>query len=130
MLVLKPIILCVITLIVVIMLKNFSPEFVPIAVLSCGIFILIYLMPYITSVLNLVESLGSRAVNISPIIKNTLKIIVIAVVCEFASQICDDSGQGYLSSKINFVGKIIILSAIAPLILNFIEYIIEMSYDI
>ena len=72
MLVLKPIILCVITLIVVIMLKNFSPEFVPIAVLSCGTFILIYVMPYITSVLDLAESLGSRAVNISPIIKNTL----------------------------------------------------------
>ncbi len=130
MLLLKPIIVCIIAMLLVMILKSSSSEFVPIVLFSSGIIVLIYIYPYISTLLNLISGLGNKAYNVFPIMKTTVKIVIIAIICEFSAQLCEDSGQGYLSSKINFAGKIVILSVITPMILRFIEYIIELSNKI
>ncbi len=130
MLILKPIVICVITLLIVIILNRFIPEFVPLILLICTVGVLIYIMPYLSSILTAINSLAFKSSNVTPFVKTTIKIVVISVVCEFATQLCKDCGQGYLSSEINLIGKIIIMSIVAPIIIQFIEFVIEMSSEI
>lgn len=125
-LIIKPAIICIVTVILVIMLKSFSPEYIPLILLLCGVMIVIYSAPYIGSVLSAIKNLSNNLSGIYPFVEITVKIILIALVCEFVSQLCIDCGQSYISSKINFLGKLTILSTIFPLIIKFINSIMNL----
>lgn len=122
----KPAIVCIVTIILIIILKSFSAEYVPLITLLCGAMILVYSTPYISSVLSYMNYISNKLPTIYPIIKITLKIILIALICEFVSQLCIDCGQSYISSKINFIGKITILSTILPFIVQFVDKIMNL----
>lgn len=59
-------------------------------------------------------------------IETILKIIGIAYIAEFASQITKDAGQGAIASKIELGGKILILAMAIPILSVLIETIIQM----
>jgi len=56
----------------------------------------------------------------------TVKIVGIALVCEFASQMCSDMGESYLAAKIDFCAKIFIISLCAPEFLKLINTVVDM----
>lgn len=59
-------------------------------------------------------------------LETILKIIGVAYVAEFASQITKDAGQGTLASKIELAGKIIILAMAIPILTVMIETILNL----
>lgn len=59
-------------------------------------------------------------------IETILKIIGIAYIAEFASQITKDAGQGAIASKIEMAGKILILAMAIPILTVLIETIIAL----
>lgn len=126
MLILKPIILCVATLMIINLLKKFSPEYACFVALTCGVIVFIYLIPYIKQITDILVKISNITDGLSELIKILVRIVIIAVTCEFASYLCVDGQETYLASKINFIGKIIILYIISPIIFGFLEYIIEM----
>lgn len=52
-----------------------------------------------------------------------LKIVGIAFICEFSSDICKDSGFGTVSNQIQIFGKLSILTVSLPVFLNLIDLI-------
>jgi len=48
-------------------------------------------------------------------IATVIKIIAIAYICQFSSEVCRDSGQGAIASKIEFCAKILILFYSLPI---------------
>lgn len=74
----------------------------------------------------MLEVLAKQA-NVNMVYLETiLKIIGIAYIAEFASQITKDAGQGSLSSKIELAGKIIILAMAIPILTVMIETILNL----
>ena len=59
-------------------------------------------------------------------LSTVLKIIGIAYIAEFTSQITKDAGQGAIASKIELAGKIMILTMAIPIITVIIESVIQM----
>lgn len=59
-------------------------------------------------------------------LETILKIIGIAYIAEFASQITKDAGQGTLASKIELAGKILILAMAIPILTVMIETILQL----
>lgn len=59
-------------------------------------------------------------------LETILKIIGVAYIAEFASQITKDAGQGTLASKIELAGKIIILAMAIPILTVMIETILNL----
>lgn len=59
-------------------------------------------------------------------VETILKIIGIAYLVEFASQITKDAGQGSIASKIEMAGKLIILAMAVPIVTVLIEMILKM----
>ncbi len=126
MIILKPVAFCIVSMIIILFMKNIFPEFVPLIALISGVIVIVYIIPYAKSVLDIVYYLDDISSGVNNVIKLTLKIVIVSLVCEFASQLCNDCGEGYLASKINFVCKIAVLSILSPVIISFVENILEL----
>ncbi len=59
-------------------------------------------------------------------VETILKIIGIAYIAEFGSQITKDAGQGAIASKIEMAGKILILIMAIPILTVIIETVISL----
>lgn len=55
-----------------------------------------------------------------------IKIIGIAYICEFASQICIDAGEGAIAKKIELSGKILIVSCSIPILNDLLELVLTL----
>ena len=112
-----------IALIVIIILKQYKPEFAIYVSITAGIIILIIIMDKLGAVFNLLTNLTNKTGTGSSFLKILLKITGIALLTEFAVSICKDSGETAIASKIDLGGKIIIISISIPIITALLELI-------
>ena len=92
--------------------------------MGCAIFL--FLVDQIYEIIRMIEKLAANA-NINMIyVETILKIIGIAYIAEFASQLTKDAGQGALAAKVELAGKILILAMAVPILTVIIETVINM----
>ncbi len=96
--------------------------FIPIIV---GALIFIMLIPKISSILVFLENLASKAKIDNLYIGTVLKIIGIAYIASFCSELCKDSGANSLASKVEFSGKILILILAVPILMAVLDSILR-----
>ncbi len=90
-----------------------------------GILIFLYMFSKLTVVLSLLEQLSLKA-NIDFIyIKIVFKILGIAYLASFCSEICRDAGEGNIGSKVEFSGKILILVLAMPILMAVLQSILK-----
>ncbi len=95
-------------------------------VVFVGCTIFLFLIDEIARIVQMVESIAVEA-NISTVyVETILKIIGIAYIAEFASQISKDAGQGAIASKIELGAKILILAMAVPILTVLIETILNL----
>ena len=108
---------------VIIILKQYRPEFAFSASLICGIILLLY---SVISFSEINETL-KEIILISGIENEKYEILFrclgISIVSKIASEACSECGQGSISSKIDLSGKTIILLTAMPLFTEIIEII-------
>lgn len=126
----KIITICIASTVIITLLKNVLPSFVPLAALAVSIVSFYIMLPYINNVLNFIVQIENIFGDLHEYIKMAVKISFIALICDFASQICIDSGQRFLASKIIIAGKLIIIGVCSPMILKFITTIGNMVNSI
>ena len=114
-----------VALILIIILKQYKPEFAVYASIIAGIIILIMLMDKLAAIVNLLTNLTNKTGTGSSFLKILLKITGIAILTEFAVSICKDSGETAIASKIDLGGKIIIISVSIPIVTALLELIIS-----
>ncbi|MBN6888826.1 stage III sporulation protein AD [Cytobacillus horneckiae] len=106
--------------------KEQKPNFAFLLVVFVGCTIFLYLIDQIYMIIHMIEKLAVNA-NVNMVYLETiLKIIGIAYIAEFASQITKDAGQGAMAAKIEMAGKIFILAMAIPILTVLIETIIQM----
>ena len=74
---------------------------------------------------DILNYIASRANVDSMHLSIVLKVIGIAYITEFGSQVCRDAGESAIASKIELGGKIIILSLTVPILAALIEVILQ-----
>ena len=114
----------IISLILIIILKQYKPEFAIYISILAGILILFMVMDKLSSIINLFSNLTSKTGANSEFLKILFKITGIAILTEFAVSICKDSGETAIASKIDLGGKIIIISISIPIITALLELIL------
>lgn len=112
-------------LIVIIILKQYKPEFSVYVSIIAGIFILLLSLSQISGVINLLKNLASKANINSEFLRIILKITGIAILTEFAVSICQDSGENSIANKIDIGGKVIIITISLPIISTLLETILK-----
>lgn len=74
----------------------------------------------------MLEKLASNAQLNMVYVETILKIIGIAYIAEFGTQLAKDAGQGSIASKIELAGKILILVMALPILTVIIETVVQL----
>ena len=115
----------IISLVIIIILKQYKPEFAIYVSIISGIIILFLVMDKLYGIVNLLINISSKTGTGTEFIGLLLKITGIAILTEFAVSICKDSGETALENKVDLGGKIIIISISIPIITALLELIIQ-----
>lgn len=107
-------------------MKEQKPNIAFLLTIFTGSAIFLFLIDQIYEIIRMIEEIARNAKVNHVYVETILKIIGIAYIVEFASQITKDAGQGALASKIEMAGKIIILAMAVPIITTLIEMILRM----
>ncbi|MBQ2713417.1 MAG: stage III sporulation protein AD [Clostridia bacterium] len=115
--------IAILTCIASLIVKQVKPDFASLVSLAGGVVILLLLINYISSILDVFRGIIDKA-NLSPtLFSSILKIIGIGYLTEFTANLCTDTGNSSLASKVGLAGKIIILFLALPIITNLLEVI-------
>ncbi len=123
--IIKILAIALIALIIIILLKQYRPEFAIYISLLTGVLIVLLVIDDLKGIIILLQSLASKASINGTFLTLLLKITGIAFLSEFAVSICKDSGEGAIASKIEIGSKIIIISMSIPIISSLLEIILK-----
>ena len=114
-----------IALVIIIILKQYKPEYAIYVSIIAGIFILFLAIEKITGIINLLQSISEKTYINKTFLTILLKITGIAFLTEFAVSVCSDAGEKAIASKIEIGSKVIIITMSLPIITSLLELIIE-----
>ena len=112
-------------LIIIVILKQYKPEFAIYVSMISGVLILVLAIQKLTGIINLLQSLANKTYINKSFLSILLKITGIAFITEFAVSICSDAGEKALASKIEIGSKVIIIAMSIPIITSLLELVIE-----
>ena len=112
-------------LIVIILLRQYKPEFAVYVSLIAGIIILFLVFSKLDGIIDLLKNLANTTGVNSQFLAILIKITGIAVLTEFAVGICNDSGESVIASKVDLGGKVIIISLSIPIISSLLETVLK-----
>ncbi|MDD4350720.1 MAG: SpoIIIAC/SpoIIIAD family protein [Clostridia bacterium] len=104
--------------------KQTKPEISILINLAGSILIVIMIINSLTSVINNFSTIFARTGITNNVLSPILKIVGVGYICEFSSDICNDTGSSSLAEKIVFAGKIIILLLALPIVNKVIDIVV------
>lgn len=123
--IIKIVVIGIVSSILALTLKKQNPEISILISIVAGIIIFMMVLPKLQTVIDMLISI-SQNINLDKMyISIVLKIIGIAYIAEFGVQICKDSGETSIASKIELVGKILIMVVSAPILIALMELILS-----
>ena len=114
-----------IALIVIIIIKQYRPEFAVYVSLIAGALILLLILDKMSGVINLLTNLANKTSINKDFIFLLIKITGIAFLTEFAVSICKDAGESAIATKIDMGGKVMIVEISIPIISSLLETIVK-----
>lgn len=114
-----------IALFIFILLKEKKSEIAFFILLAAGISIFLSMIGVLNDVINFIKEIADRA-NINTLyIGIVLKILAIAYLTSFCSELCKDSGASSIASKVEFSGKVLILGLAIPILMAILDSILQ-----
>ena len=115
----------IISLIIIIIIKQYRPEFAIYVSLIAGVIILTMIMDKMSAIMELLSSLSNKTAINNEFLVLLIKITGIAFLTEFAVSICKDSGESAIANKVDLGGKVIIISMSIPIIASLLETVVK-----
>lgn len=114
------------TLIITLTLKEYRKEMAVYSTLIGGAIIIYYSLGIITEIIDFLKSILQNSNYNNMFVSVLLKITGIALLTEYAVSVCKDLGENSIANKIDFGGKIIVISLSIPIISNTLESLTEL----
>lgn len=114
-----------IALIIIIIVRQYKPEFTLYISLLAGAIILLFLMDKLDAIISMLTTLSNKTAINNEFLVLLIKITGIAFLTEFAVSVCKDSGESAIANKIDMGGKVIIVSMSIPIISSLLETVVE-----
>ncbi len=114
-------IFALVALVIIVVLRQYHPEYALIATVTAGGIILIFLVYQLAAPLfTLIKMLNSYGVS-EGLTSYILKALGICIITNFSVGLCSDFGQSSLAAKVEMAGKIAILIISLPILENILE---------
>jgi stage III sporulation protein AD len=109
------------TLIISILLKDVKREYSIYAVIIGTTIILFMSFDTLKEIINFVNDISENVEGQKEFIKILIKMTGIAILTEYAVNLCKDTGENAIATKIDFAGKLILISLSIPIITTTLE---------
>lgn len=114
-----------IAIIVIVILRQYRPEFAIYASIIAGVLILALVSNTLSGIIEMIRSIYSKTNINSNFLSILIKITGIAILTEFAVSMCKDAGETAVASKVDIGGKIIIISLSIPIISALVDTVVK-----
>ena len=111
--------------IISVIVKQYKPEFSLYISLTACILIFFLIFDKLSGIVSLLNNLASKMEGASEFLKILIKITGIAILTEFAVNICKDAGENAIGSKVDLGGKVIIVTMSIPIISAMLETVLK-----
>ena len=115
-----------ISLIIIVIVKQYRPEFVLYISLIAGELILTMIIDKIGAIISLLTTLSNKTAINNEFLILLIKITGIAFLTEFTVSICKDTGETAIANKVDLGGKVLIISMSIPIIASLLETILKL----
>lgn len=113
--------LAVIAIILILVIRQEKPELAIQVSMVAGLLIFALVAWKVVEILQVLERLAVRADLNMVFLGTLLRIIGIAYIAEFGTQICKDAGENALAFKVELAGKVLILILAVPIITTIVD---------
>ncbi len=111
--------------IIILILKQYRPEFAMYVSILAGALIILMSIGKLEGIINLLTTISTSTKVNGQFLGILLKITGIAFLTEFAVSVCKDSGETAIASKVDLGGKIIMIAISVPIISSLLETVIK-----
>lgn len=118
--------LALISTILCLIIKKDRPEIATFIGILTGVMILLSVTYKFNFIIQSIDELAKKANIPTMYVSLIIKLIGIAYLMEFAIQICKDCGEGSIAAKLEFGGKIIVMTMSFPILLSIIDMILNL----
>lgn len=112
--------------VLIIVVKSHRPELAVLLSTAAGIILFLIVLGKIGSIIEIIKDLAFKAGINMVFLDTILKIIGIAYIAEFGAQICRDTGEGAVASKIEFAAKVLIMVLAVPIIVAVLQSLLKL----
>ncbi|QIB69439.1 stage III sporulation protein AD [Aminipila butyrica] len=103
--------------------KGFKPELALYVVLATVIIIFSMALEKLMSVFSFLQNIYGSITYGKTFFPIIIKVLVVAYIADFTAQLCKDSGEGAIASKVELAGKIIIFYLSIPILIAILQLI-------
>jgi len=121
--ILQTAILGIVSVCLILSIKNHKPEIAILLSIIAGVTILMLTIPKIKEVLEGINKISQMANINEEVIGILLKVVGIVYITEFASGICKDAKEESIAQKVQIAGKVIILGIAIPMMTDILNLI-------
>lgn len=121
--VVKIAVIAIVCSLLVMYLKNLKAEYGQLLLLAVGVVLSFFAFAYLKNMAELLEELTGKITLPKSYLTVLLKMIGIAYVCEFASNLCKDAGCQTIAGQVEMIGKLSMLFISTPIVTALIEMI-------
>lgn len=125
MVILKVVTFALIALFIFLLFKDRKSELAVLVCLVAGILIFAFMMGELQGIISFLKDIANRAGIDTVYIGIIMKILAIAYLASFATEICKDAGAQTIGSKVEFAGKIMILALAVPILMAVLDSILK-----
>lgn len=104
-----------ISLLLILFLKETKREFSIILAAACGIILFVTVADDLYDIATKIYDLSTQADNINTYISLMMRILGISLIAQFVADLCRDSGENALASQTETASKVLILIMTLPL---------------
>lgn len=116
----------IISLIIIVIIKQYRPEFALYVSLISGVLIIMLIANKLSAIIDLLTTLSNKTAINSEFLILLIKITGIAFLTEFTVSICKDTGETAIANKVDLGGKVLIISMSIPIIASLLETILKL----
>lgn len=106
-----------------VLLKKENPQIAMLVAAITGILIFGMICVPLGNLIALLREMAEQAGVGSGYFAVVLKVIGIAYLTQFGAQLCADAGEGAVAAKIELAGKILMMTAAAPVLTGLLEMV-------
>ncbi len=118
--------IALVTAFCVIVLRDIKSELAMFVAFAGGIVTVLSVINYFSDIFSVVSAIARRAGLATSIVTLLFKVIAVGYIAEFSASIIEDMGLSSLADKVTLAGKLIIVAASLPVVVDLFEFIAGM----